>query len=84
MAQERVSPGKLTRSETNKKIGGVAGGMAAYFDVDATLVRALWVVAALMGWGLIAYVVLWIMLPQGPGSPRGAGTAEQRDDAGQQ
>jgi phage shock protein C len=74
MAQGPVPAGKLTRSVTDKKIGGVAGGMAAYFRVDATLVRVLWAVAALMGWGLLAYVILWIVLPQGPGAPRGSGT----------
>jgi phage shock protein PspC (stress-responsive transcriptional regulator) len=76
MAQGPVPAGRLTRSETDKKIGGVAGGMAAYFRVDATLVRVLWVVAALMAWGLLAYVILWIVLPQGPGVPRGTGTAD--------
>jgi phage shock protein PspC (stress-responsive transcriptional regulator) len=47
-----MAVGKLTRSETDKKIAGVAGGMAAYFGVDHTLVRVLWVVAGLMAWGL--------------------------------
>jgi len=70
-----VAAGHLTRSETDKKIAGVAGGMAVYFRLDPTLVRVGWVVAGLMGWGLIAYVVLWIVLPKGPGSPRGAGAS---------
>ena len=68
----------LTRSETDKKIAGVAGGMAAYFGVDPVLVRVLWVVAGLMGWGLIAYVVLWIVLPRGPGSTPAVRLAEER------
>ena len=71
-----MSAGRLTRSETDKRIAGVAGGMAVYFNMDATLVRVLWVVAALMGWGLVAYLVLWIVLPKGPGLPRGGGAAE--------
>jgi phage shock protein PspC (stress-responsive transcriptional regulator) len=50
--------------------------MAAYFGVDHTLVRVLWVVAGLMAWGLIAYVIFWIVLPKGPGSPRSAGAAD--------
>jgi phage shock protein C len=37
-----MATGKLTRSETDKKIAGIAGGMAAYFGVDPTLVRVLW------------------------------------------
>ena len=69
---------RLTRSETDKKIAGVAGGMAAYFGVDPVLVRVRWFVAGLMGWGLIAYVVLWIVLPRGPGSTPAVRLAEER------
>ncbi len=55
---------RLTRSETDKMIAGVCGGLAEYFDVDVTLVRVGAVVAGLMGWGLIAYIVLWIAAPK--------------------
>jgi phage shock protein C len=71
-----VATGKLTRSETDKMIAGVAGGMAAYFNVDPVLVRVGWVAAGLMAWGVAAYVILWIVLPKGPGTPRSAGTTE--------
>ena len=69
---------QLTRSETDKKIAGVAGGMAAYFGVDPTLVRVLWVIAVLMGWGILAYLILWIVLPKGPGSTPAMRLAEER------
>lgn len=52
--------------------------MAAYFGVDATLVRVGWVVACLMGWGVIAYIVLWIVLPKGPPSTPAIRIAEER------
>ena len=73
-----MSTARLTLSETDKMIAGVAGGMAVYFGVDPVLVRVLWVVAGLMGWGLIAYVVLWILLPRGPGSTPAVRLAEER------
>ena len=57
-----MAAARLTRSETDRKIGGVAGGVAAYFGIDPTLVRIGFVVAALMGWGVLAYVILWIAL----------------------
>ncbi len=61
---------QLTRSQTDKVLGGVAGGMAEYFGIDPTLVRVLWAVAVLMGWGVLAYVILWAVLPSGaPGGP---------------
>ena len=63
-----VSPGKkLTRSIQDKKIGGVCGGFAEYLDLDPTLVRLVWVMAAFfVGWGFIAYLVAWIVMPYGP------------------
>lgn len=61
---------RLTRSETDKRIAGVAGGIAEYFDVDPTLVRIGFVIAAFMGFGILAYLVLMIVLPKGqPGAP---------------
>jgi phage shock protein C len=73
-----MATGQLTRSETDKKIAGVAGGMAAYFGMDSTLIRVLWVVAGLMGWGVLAYLILWIVLPKGPGSTPAVRVAEER------
>jgi phage shock protein C len=73
-----MAAAKLTRSETDKKIAGIAGGMAAYFGVDPTLVRVLWVIAALMGWGLLAYLILWIVVPKGAGSTPAMRLAEER------
>lgn len=55
---------KLIRSRSDKKIGGVCAGLAEYLDVDPTLVRVLWLAAALFaGWGFIAYLVAWIVMP---------------------
>ena len=62
--------GTLTRSETDKRIAGVAGGVGEYFGIDPTLVRIAFVIGAFMGWGILAYIVLWIVLPPGqPGEP---------------
>ena len=67
---------QLTRSETDRKIAGVCGGLAEYFGLDPTLVRVGAVVAALMGWGLLAYIVMWIVVPKSssvPARPDGTG-----------
>lgn len=57
-------PRKLMRSRHNKMIGGVCAGMAEYFDVDASLMRVLAVIALFAGTaGFWAYVILWIVLP---------------------
>ena len=60
---------QLTRSETDKKIAGVCGGLAEYFDIDPTLVRVAAVVLGLMGPGVLAYIVLWIVVPKASAAP---------------
>ncbi len=58
---------KLYRSTTDKMLGGVAGGLADYFDIDSTLVRVLFIVVVFLGGGgIIAYIILWIVVPQKP------------------
>ena len=58
---------KLYRSTSDKMLGGVAGGLAEYFDIDSTLVRVLFIVVVFLGGGgIIAYIILWIVVPQKP------------------
>ena len=57
---------KWYRSRKDKMIGGVAGGIAEYFDIDPTIVRILFVVGLFMGAGFLAYIVLWIVVPEEP------------------
>lgn len=55
---------RLYRSETNRVLGGVAGGMAEYFGWDPTLVRLVWAVATILGGtGLLVYVIMWMVTP---------------------
>jgi len=55
---------RLYRSRKDRIIGGVAGGLAEYFEVDVVLVRVLWVLAIFIGGGgLVAYVIAWIIIP---------------------
>lgn len=58
---------KLYRSRSEKMLGGVCGGLSEYLDFDVTLIRVLWVVATLLGGsGLLAYLILWIIVPRQP------------------
>ena len=58
---------KLNRSVKDKVIGGVAGGIAEYFEIDPVIVRVLFVVSLFFhGAGIIAYIVLWIAVPEAP------------------
>ena len=57
---------KLYLSDTDKKICGVCGGIAEYFDIDSTLVRLAWVVLSLMsvGGGIIVYIAAALIDPK--------------------
>ena len=67
MASMTGGPRKLMRSSTDKKLGGVCAGLAEYFDMDATLVRVLWLLVVLCGGtGILLYIILWLVLPLAP------------------
>ena len=58
---------RLYKSNENKMLDGVCGGIAEYFDVDPTLVRLAWAVfSALGGSGIIAYIIAAIIIPRRP------------------
>jgi phage shock protein C len=58
---------KLYRSKTNRQLAGVCGGLAEHFNLDATLIRVLFVVLAVLGGsGLVLYVAMWIIIPNEP------------------
>lgn len=61
-------PKKLYRSQTDKMISGVCGGLADYFNIDSTFVRAIFVVLVFLnGIGLLLYILLAIITPTEPG-----------------
>ena len=58
---------RLYRSNRNKKLCGVCGGIAEYFDLDPTLIRLGWVIfCALGGSGILAYIIAAIIIPSSP------------------
>jgi phage shock protein PspC (stress-responsive transcriptional regulator) len=70
---------RLYRSAKTKVFGGVAGGIADYFDIDPIIIRLLFVVIAFAGGGgIIVYLILWIALPLEPITPfTGFGESEE-------
>ena len=66
---------RLTRSRSDKKIAGVCAGFADYLEMDVTLVRILWLMLAFFGgWGLLAYLIAWIVMPEAPTPQTAAST----------
>lgn len=58
---------KLYKSTTDRKIAGVCGGLAEYFNMDSTLVRLGWVAFCLLGGsGVLAYILAAIIMPDRP------------------
>ena len=58
---------KLYKSNQNKMIDGVCGGIAEYFGIDPTVVRLLWALFSLMGGcGILAYIIAAIIIPRNP------------------
>lgn len=55
---------RLVRSANDRMLGGVCGGLARYFGIDATVVRLVFVLAVLSGLSPLIYVILWIVMPQ--------------------
>lgn len=55
------------KSNNNRMIDGVCGGIAEYFDIDPTLVRLGWVMfCALGGSGILAYIIAAVVIPRRP------------------
>src|ERR1700733_4462312 len=59
---------RLTRSRSEGKIAGICAGIANYFEVDVTLVRAAWLVFSIVPGcvigGVLAYLVAWLVIPE--------------------
>ncbi|MEV8517043.1 PspC domain-containing protein [Dactylosporangium sp. NPDC051484] len=62
---------RLRRSQTDRTVAGVLGGIAEYFGVDPTMVRALFLLSILLtgGVAVLAYPMLWIVMPEAPPVP---------------
>ena len=58
---------KLYKSNTNKVICGVCGGIAEYFNWDPTIVRIIWALFTLLGGsGIILYIICAVVMPNAP------------------
>ena len=58
---------RLYKSNKNKMLDGVCGGIAEYFNLDPTLVRLGWILfCALGGCGILAYIIAAVVIPRNP------------------
>ena len=58
---------RLYRSGKDKIIAGVCGGIAEYFNIDPVIVRILLILSIfLWGFGILFYLIAWIIIPRNP------------------
>ena len=58
---------RLYKSETDKKLCGVCGGIAEYFNIDPTVIRLIWALFILgLGTGILAYILAALIMPDRP------------------
>ena len=58
---------KLYKSQGDRKLCGVCGGLGEFFGIDASLIRLAWIVFSLLGGsGVLAYIIAAIVMPQDP------------------
>ncbi len=59
---------RLYRARNDKMLAGVCGGLARYLNIDPVAARVLFAVLTIFTWGtgVLAYIMLWIMVPEEP------------------
>ena len=73
MTDPTQTRGKLYRSRTDRMLGGVAGGLGRYLNVDPVLIRLAFVALLFAGIGFFIYIIAWIIVPEEPLDPALAG-----------
>ncbi|MEI6776322.1 MAG: PspC domain-containing protein [Chloroflexales bacterium] len=55
---------RITRSQSDRLLGGVAGGLASYAGIDPLIIRIAFIVLTVLnGFGVILYLALWVLVP---------------------
>ncbi|MBU0504234.1 MAG: PspC domain-containing protein [Candidatus Omnitrophota bacterium] len=59
---------KLFLSNTDRKIGGVCGGLGEYYEIDSTIFRIIFILVAVLsfGLGIVVYLAVWAVIPRKP------------------
>ena len=71
---------KLYRSQEDHVLGGVAGGIGEYLEIDPLIVRLVWLALIFSGVGVLLYIIAWVVIPNKPGLGKQAAD-EIRDKA---
>lgn len=67
MIDDKKTPKRLYRSRQDRKIAGVCGGLADYFEIDPTWMRLLFLLLFVFGGSsFLVYLIMWIVMPLEP------------------
>jgi phage shock protein PspC (stress-responsive transcriptional regulator) len=62
--EKRTGPRRIFRDPDDRMIGGVCSGLGAYMGIDPVIMRILFLVLLFFGIGFLAYIILWIVVPE--------------------
>ena len=73
----------LVRPRNGRMLAGVCAAFADYFGLDVTLVRVIWAIVSVItgGAGVLAYLVAWVIIPEGQKSPMAENITGKKQDA---
>jgi phage shock protein C len=70
---------RLTRTRSNKVLGGVCGGLGQYLGIDPVVIRIIFILLSIgHSLGVILYILLWVLLPEEGGAERPSATTGDR------
>lgn len=62
-----MQPKKLYRSRIDKKLAGVCGGLGKFLNLDATVIRLIWIILCFAGGsGALIYIIAALLIPEEP------------------
>ena len=73
---------RLYRSRSERMIAGICGGLGQYLGTDPTIIRLVFVLLAVLGPGVIIYLIAWLVVPEEPLVKDEIITVEAEENAG--
>lgn len=62
----KVSSKRLYRSMDNRLLAGVCSGLGEYFEIDPVIIRIIWIILIIGGYGILLYLLFWLIIPRKP------------------
>ncbi|NQT33735.1 PspC domain-containing protein [bacterium] len=62
----KVSSKRLYRSMDNRLLAGVCSGLGEYFEIDPVIIRIIWIILGIGGYGILLYMLFWLIIPRKP------------------